>query len=1240
MDTDILLGFVEEANSYLPTIRQSLLLYASDKSHHEELDMAHRQVHTITGAASMVGLSELGKRARDLEEAIEMYMRDPELPFSEDVVRAFMHQLEGIEQELNTLQPKRVAPISQADSFTFNNWDELTPQQARVVEEAPPAPAPASSSANVDPELAEIFAEEANEYLEAIGQNLAALAGDFNNTEVMRETRRYAHTLKGSAAMMGFPDLSKLSKRIEETFDRLHENEKGVNAQLLELFANAAATLTKLARGESAEALSYDLQVLHQQFDFAIEEATQGGAAAAPAPEPVAPAPIQTFEVSLPSMPQVSPPAAVTSFEIPLAPPAAPLSVPPPADVEALDFNLPPLPQFSETTATKDVFALPEQEAAEVIDEELPTLAEFTAAYQAVAPVSAEPAHIADTDEAVHDLSESSFDADMLEVFRMEAEEHVQNLSQNLEILNRQPDDREALQEIRRSAHTLKGSAALVNVEPVAKLAHRLEDLLDRLYEGTMTVTPEAVAVMFSSTETLDTLSRNIADPNLPEQLADLEHTFNQLLAPSGKPAATTEPVAETPPAEVRSTAATPLETPVSEAVRSDEHDHGFAILETPSPLTDFAESATTDGPVSPLAATTKNQSGRVIRVPLARLDETVKLVSELLISRSMLEQKLTDMERQVQELRLSTARLQRASHRLEIDYEAATLGGGWFGSAPRRGPAANQEGAEAQESPTQHLFRKAGRWEEEFDELELDRYTEFHRLSRELAETSGDTEAISQDCTLLLQDLDGLVLRQRRLINELQERLMHLRMVPLGTLAPRLRRVVQVAAAQLGKNADLSLEGEQIEMDTLVLDALADPLLHLLRNAVAHGIETPEVRHANNKPHTGAIHLTATQEGTEIIIRATDDGGGLNLDAIRAKALANNLVPAADLAKMSDEEVSSLIFLPGFTTSEKVNQVSGRGVGMDIIHAAVMQLKGVITIDSSPGQGTTFTIRVPVALAVTRALVIRDFGETYALPLNAVTRALTLDKAETQERDGRLFLRYDGEAYPVVRLGEVLKLNGSPENRGQDLPVLLLKSGHHSIALSMDILDESRDLVLKSLGTHLGRVPLLLGATIMGDGKVVPIINPIELVQQVATGTLNLRPVIRPRPALKRSLTVMTVDDSPSVRRIMANLIKAQEWTPLPAKDGFDALEILQQAETAPDIILLDMEMPRMDGYELLTALRAQPAWANVPIVMITSRAGDKHRRKAMELGATDYIIKPYQDEVLCATIRRLTQK
>ena len=1242
VDSDILLGFVEEANSYLPTIRQSLQLYAADATQVEALRVAHRQVHTITGAASMVGLSALGDKARDLEEAIDMFLQDSSFHFADDVLRAFLQQLDGIEKELASLQQHGNGPtvnhqdnkqdIFQGNEMNFAAWEQVTPSPA--TNSIPPPAPPAPPARQFDPELAEIFAEEANEYLEAINANLAILAQDFDNTEVMRETRRYAHTLKGSAAMMGFPELSQLSKRIEETFDRLHEAERGLNPELLELFQNAAGILEKLAHSPNPATLAYELQVLHTQFDFAGEKAAQPEANPVTVDKPSLPE-VLTFDIPLPTagFELVSSPQAKVSLTPSFAPPptetfawpvAETIALPPPPAIPELSMaDLPPLAEVSFDLSSP---------AAEQTEEFVIAVADEAEPTVFAAP---ETPALTQAEEAAITLSEATFDADMLEVFRMEAEEHVQNLSQNLEILAQEPDNREALQEIRRSAHTLKGSAAMVNLEPVTRVAHRMEDLLDRLYENTFTMTPAAFSALLTSTETLDALSRNLPDAELEVQITELEASYDRILAPvviapPAEIAAPTETVevAETPQAkEVSETVAT-ADAPPAEA--------GFAIVGMPLPLVAEDNAAAE-------AAHAKRQTGRVIRVPLARLDETVKLVSELLISRSMLEQKLTEMERQVQELRLSTARLQRASHRLEVDYETSTLGGGWFGNAPRRNAAQPPTPAEPLELelPPQNLMAQTGSWNNgEFDELEFDRYTEFHRLSRELAETSGDTEAISQDCTLLLQDLDGLVLRQRRLVNELQERLMHLRMVPLGTLAPRLRRIVQVSASQLGKSAELSIEGEQIEMDTVVLDALADPLLHLLRNAVAHGIEMPEARRAHQKMPTGMIRLKVIQEGTEIIIRATDDGCGLNLHAIRSKALSNGLVSAHDLATMTDEQVSSLIFLPGFTTAEKINQVSGRGVGMDIIQAAVTQLKGVITIDSTPGSGTTFTIRVPVALAVTRALVVRDYGETYALPLNAVTRALTLDKTQTEMRDGQPHLRYEGTAYPLVRLGELLKLGGAPENRSNELPVLLMKSGDYSIALSLDELDESRDLVLKSLGAHLGRVPLLLGATIMGDGNVVPILNPVELVQQVATGTLKLRPVIRPRPAPKRTLTVMMVDDSPSVRRIMSNLIKAQEWLPLSAKDGFDALEILGQAETPPDIILLDMEMPRMDGYELLTALRGQRQWAGIPVVMITSRAGDKHRRKAMELGASDYLIKPYQDEILCATIRRLTHK
>jgi chemosensory pili system protein ChpA (sensor histidine kinase/response regulator) len=1235
VDSEILQGFVEEVYSYLPTIRRSLELYANGSATAEELDVAHRQIHTICGAASMVGLPALGKKARDMEEALEMFMQDSSLPLDADVMRAFLLQLDGIEQELNTLQTPANTMFAPEIAANFPAWpQDITPAPPSATT---PPPAPVAPERNVDPELAEIFAEEAEEYLTAMREHLDMLAQEHDNQEVMRETRRYAHTLKGSAAMMGFPELSKLSKRIEETFDHLRDIESGVNSELLSIFNTAHAALCELAGGRNADSMLYELQVLHSQFDLAKELAA-GPPQAAPVPHAPAPPPIT---------------------EVIAAPPAATFEIVVQTDNFALplpDFNelaAPPLPAFGEIVAPPapepafvdaapppqdfDIISLPlpfgvgeTREREEPLSETNSFLPKETAAPTPAEVVAEAPIPAPTIVSQEHD--ESAFDADMLEVFRLEAEEHIQNLSQNLETLANQPENRDALQEIRRSLHTLKGSAAMVNLDAVSTLSHRMEDLLDKLYEGAETMTPAAFSLLLTSTETLDSLARNAQDDALNDQLADLQTRFAAVLQPPAENLAqVTVEAAQTSEAAVEAAEAAPAPS-----------ETAFDIIAPAAPPAAESDAATREAALVPGVVAPSGQAGKVIRVPLARLDETVKLVSELLISRSMLEQKLTDMERQVQELRLSTARLQRASHRLESDYETVALGGGWVPQASRR--AAGEPLAEIITDGNiagSHLFQQAGNWNDnEFDELEFDRYTEFHRLSRELAETSGDTEAISQDCTLLLQDLDGLVLRQRRLVNELQERLMHLRMVPLGTLAPRLRRIVQVSAAQLGKSAELSLQGEQIELDTVVLDSLADPLLHLLRNAVAHGIEAPDTRRANNKMPTGTISLSVVQEGTEIIIRVSDDGCGLNLQAIRSKALNSGLIKAQDLATMTDEQVSALIFLPGFTTAGKIDQVSGRGVGMDIIQAAVMQLKGVITIDTTPGNGTTFTIRVPVALAVTRALVVRDHAETYAVPLNAVTRALTLDKAETETRDGKLFLKHENEFYPVVRLGEVLKLHGLPENRGNDLPVLLLKSGDYSIALAVDQLDESRDLVLKSLGAHLGRVPLLLGATIMGDGKVVPIINPVELVQQVATGSLDLQPIVRPRPAVKRTLTVMTVDDSPSVRRIMSNLLKAQDWIPLPAKDGFDALEILQQTETPPDIILLDMEMPRMDGYELLAALRKMPAWADVPMVMITSRAGDKHRRKAMELGASEYLIKPYQDEVLCATIRRLTHR
>jgi chemosensory pili system protein ChpA (sensor histidine kinase/response regulator) len=606
--------------------------------------------------------------------------------------------------------------------------------------------------------------------------------------------------------------------------------------------------------------------------------------------------------------------------------------------------------------------------------------------------------------------------------------------------------------------------------------------------------------------------------------------------------------------------------------------------------------------------------------VPLARLEELVRLVSELVVHRGTFEQHFGDLTREVGELDLSVERLRRLAGRLETEYEVAALSGG---RSALRWAAAGGGALPATEA---------------FDPLELDRYTEFHLLSRELTETGADIATLGGELGGTLGDFDGYLGRLARLTSEAQDKLMRLRMVPLASLASRLHRAVRVTAAQQGKAADLTVEGGAVELDKTVLEEMADPLLHLLRNAVDHGIEPPALRRALGKPERGAIAVKAFHEGTQVVIRISDDGAGIEPEVVRRAAVEGGYLSEAEAAAKGPDEVLSLVFLPGFSTAGRVSEVSGRGIGLDVVHSTVARLKGSLALASTPGQGTALTIRLPMTLAILRVLMVEAAGQTFAVPLPAVAQILRLSRQEIEQVGQEPVVRVGGRVVPLLRLAHALRL---PEVVGEEperVPALVLSLGERQVALAVDRLVEAREVVVKPLGSHLRQVTGVTGATLLGDGSVVLIVNPSELAERAADALPEALPRAHHRPAAA-ALDLLIVDDSLSVRRVLANLMRSAGWNAIPARDGVEALEILQRAARAPDAILLDLEMPRMDGYELAATLKAQDAFRHIPIVVVTSRAGDKHRARALSLGVDEYLVKPYQDETLLAIVRRLTR-
>jgi chemosensory pili system protein ChpA (sensor histidine kinase/response regulator) len=781
------------------------------------------------------------------------------------------------------------------------------------------------------------------------------------------------------------------------------------------------------------------------------------------------------------------------------------------------------------------------------------------------------PAFEAPAAEADLDLTPAEeIPAELAEVFAQEAADHLQTIARLTAQMSNGTSDREGLQELRRAVHTLKGAAGVVGYTAASKLAHRMEDLLDRLYEGTSELTPPAVRTLASSSDALDEAINGTGDPAaLRSKIGRLFGEFDTLVGAlsMGVMVPSAPPESESAP------------TPAAENRRRGLED--------------------------------RRSSGQVLRVPVRRLNDLVRAVSELVLNRSTLEQHYATLLQQVDELKFSAARIRKVAQRLETDYEVRALAG-------TLGKTTTKNGGYG------------------FDELEFDRYTDFHLLTRELAETASDVATVSARVSDSIGDFDGDLTRLGRLTREIQDRTLEFRMVPLSTMTTRLERAVRVTAESCGKAVDFAISGEHVALDKGLLEHMADPLLHLLRNAVDHGIETPEARAAAGKSERGHIVVRAYHDGTDVVIEVEDDGRGLDVERIRRTAIDRGLVGAAEAAALAPEALYLFVFEPGFSTANAISEISGRGVGMDVVKSKVSRAGGRIRIDSRPGEGTRMSVRVPMTLAITRVLLVRAGGETFGLPLGAVMQIVRPHPTAIGRVGHERVLSLDGRTYPLRDLADTLGLPRSSDGPAAQ-PVLIANLGGRRMALAVDQIVQSRDAVVKSLGTHLRRVRGVWGATLLGDGTVVLILNAADL----AGAADEPRPRVASRPVAveQQVYNVLVVDDSLSMRHVLSTAIKRAGWHPIQARDGLDALEIMHRSTDRPDLILLDVEMPRMDGYELLSTLRTNPQYADLPIVMLTSRGGDKHRDKASALGATDYMVKPFREDVLIETVNRLVR-
>ncbi|MBS0201103.1 MAG: Hpt domain-containing protein, partial [Proteobacteria bacterium] len=792
-----------------------------------------------------------------------------------------------------------------------------------------------------------------------------------------------------------------------------------------------------------------------------------------------------------------------------------------------------------------------------------------------LAPAAATHTHGVDLGPE-HPLDIANLDNELLDIFVEESNDLLDNSDGLLARLRANPEDLETVTALQRDLHTLKGGARMAGVMSIGDLGHSMETLLESVAEHRTQLGNDGVPLLERGLDTLRAMTERVIARKSSQTPGEL---VAQMTARArGIIAAPTDAQTAAEPAK----AVLPeLSAPIMETALDRESAEGGQV-----------------------------RSQEQVRIRADLLERLVNYAGEVAIYRSRLEQQLGAFRAAMGEMEQTNLRLRDQLRRLDLETEAQIV-------------------ARYQREHESH--------DPAFDPLELDRYSTLQQLTRGLNESASDMSTLQGSLEDLTRQYEALLRQQSRVSTDLQEGLMRTRMMPFETVLPRLRRVVRQAAGETGKQAQLVVSGAESELDRNVLERMTAPLEHVLRNALAHGIESPKARRAAGKPEEGRVEINVRHEGSEVVLAIHDDGAGINRKAIRARAEERGLLqPGTDIA---GEEIDRFILQPGFSTASEVSQLAGRGVGMDVVHNEIRQLGGSLDIASETGKNTRFSLRLPQTMAVTQAVFVRIGETTYAVPIASVRGVSRIARGEYASGAQH---RYGSEEFTVFDLGLLL---GQPMLKAEDhlqVPLLLIGSGELKAAVGVDQILGNREIVVKPLGPQLASIPGIFGATVMGDGSVVVILDIAPLARRYAARPQHEVEAEAPVQVQEVADThvvpvVMVVDDSVTMRKVTGRVLERNGYEVMTAKDGVDALE--RMAERVPDLMLLDIEMPRMDGYELATQMRRDARLRDVPIIMITSRTGEKHRERAFEIGVNRYLGKPYQEPELMRNVSELLE-
>ncbi|WP_231191814.1 chemotaxis histidine kinase/response regulator CheAY2 [Helicobacter pylori] len=799
---------------------------------------------------------------------------------------------------------------------------------------------------------------------------------------------------------------------------------------------------------------------------------------------------------------------------------------------------------------------------------------------------------------------------EIMEDFLIEAFEMNEQLDQDLVELEHNPEDLDLLNRIFRVAHTIKGSSSFLNLNILTHLTHNMEDVLNRARKGEIKITPDIMDVVLRSIDLMKTLLVTIRDTGSDTNNGkenEIEEAVKQLQAiTSQNLESAKEGTKEAPKEEVK-----------EEAKKENTEENQENKAKAPTAENSASDNPLADEPDLDYA----NMSAEEVETEIERL---------------LNKRQEADKERRAQKKR-------EAKPKQEVAPQTET-------------PKTETPKTETPKAPKTEIKTKAKADTEENKapsigveqtvRVDVRRLDHLMNLIGELVlgknrliRIYGDVEE-RYDGEKFLEELNQVVSSISAVTTDLQLAVMKTRMQPVGKVFNKFPRMVRDLSRELGKSIELIIEGEETELDKSIVEEIGDPLIHIIRNSCDHGIEPLEERRRLNKPETGKVQLSAYNEGNHIVIKISDDGKGLDPVMLKEKAVEKGVISERDAEGMSDREAFNLIFKPGFSTAKVVSNVSGRGVGMDVVKTNIEKLNGIIEIDSEVGVGTTQKLKIPLTLAIIQALLVGVQEEYYAIPLSSVLETVRISQDEIYTVDGKSVLRLRDEVLSLVRLSDIFKVDAILESNS-DVYVVIIGLADQKIGVIVDYLIGQEEVVIKSLGYYLKNTRGIAGATVRGDGKITLIVDVGAMMDMAKSIKVNITTLMNESENTKSKnspsdYVVLAIDDSSTDRAIIRKCLKPLGITLLEASNGLEGLEMLKNGDKTPDAILVDIEMPKMDGYTFASEVRKYNKFKNLPLIAVTSRVTKTDRMRGVESGMTEYITKPYSGEYLTTVVKR----